>query len=99
MSKAKIYQPAKNAMQSGMGKGKTWLLEFIPETPYFVEGLMGWSGMSETSRELRLKFPSKEAAIAYAEKNKLEFEVFEPNKRVERAKAYADNFSFNRVRA
>jgi hypothetical protein len=98
MSKVKIYQPAKNAMQSGMGKSGVWLLEFIPSTPYWTDGLMGWNGMTGTQRELRLKFPSKESAIAYAHKENLEFEVFEPNQRCERRKAYADIFAFNRVR-
>ncbi len=99
MTKAKIYQPAKNAMQSGKGKTHTWLLEYIPETPYFTEGLMGWSGMDDTRRELGLRFPTKEAAIAYAKKQNIEFEVFATNKGKERAKAYADNFTFNRVKA
>lgn len=97
MSKARIYQPDKNPMQSGKGKSTVWLLEFTPETPYFIEGLMGWSGMADTMRELCLRFPSKEAAIAYASKQNLEFEVVNPNKRIERRKAYADIFTFNKV--
>ena len=97
MSKARIYQPAKNAMQSGKGKTNTWLLEYVPETPYFVEGLMGWSGMDDTKRQLSMNFPSKEAAISYATKKNLEFEVIIPNKGKERRKAYADNFTYNKV--
>ncbi len=98
MKTAKIYQPAKNAMQSGKAE-KSWLLEYIPATPFVIDGLMGWSGMQDTLREIRLKFPSKEAAIAYATKKKLNFEVFEPLAAAERRKAYADNFAFSRVRA
>ncbi|MEK6747336.1 MAG: ETC complex I subunit [Pseudomonadota bacterium] len=97
MNKARIYQPAKNAMQSGKGKTNIWLLEFVPETPYFVEGLMGWSGMDDTKRELSLRFASKDAAIAYATKKNIEFEVILPNKGKERRKAYADNFTYNKV--
>jgi len=97
MSKAQIYQPAKNAMQSGKGKTQNWLLEYTPETPYFVEGLMGWSGMDDTKREISLRFPNKEAAITYAKDKKIEFEVIEPNKSRQRAKAYADNFVFSKV--
>ncbi len=96
MHKAKIYQPAKSVMQSGKGKAGNWLLEFTPATPYVIDGLMGWSGMSDTLREVSLHFPSKEAAIAYAKKKKLEFEVFEPQISKERRKAYADNFAFGR---
>lgn len=97
MSKAQIYQPNKNPMQSGKGKADTWLLEFTPDTPYFVEGLMGWSGMSDTSRQLSLRFPSKEAAISYANRQNIEFELIIPNAGKERRKAYADNFAFNKV--
>lgn len=86
-------------MQSGKGKSVFWLLEFVPETPCFTDDLMGWSGMTDTTRELKLRFPTKEAAISYATKQKLEFEVIEPNKPNERRKAYADIFTFNRVRA
>ena len=50
MTKARIYQPAKNAMQSGMGKTKDWILEYIPETPYFSDALVGWEGMRDTIR-------------------------------------------------
>lgn len=97
MNKARIYQPAKNAMQSGKGKTNTWLLEFVPETPYFVEGLMGWSGMDDTQRQISMFFPSKDAAIAYAKKKNMEFEVILPNKSKQRRKAYADNFTYNKV--
>jgi hypothetical protein len=97
MSKAQIYQPAKNAMQSGKGKTQNWLLEYTPETPYFVEGLMGWSGMDDTKREISLRFPTKEAAITYAKDKKIEFKVIEPNKSRQRPKAYADNFVFSKV--
>lgn len=97
MSKARIYQPAKNAMQSGKGKTQNWLLEYIPETPYFIEGLMGWSGMDDTKREISLRFPSKEAAISYAKDKKIEFELLLPNTGKQRSKSYADNFIFSKV--
>lgn len=97
MTKARIYQPTKNAMQSGKGKTNSWILEFVPETPYFVEGLMGWSGMDDTTRELSMRFASKDAAIAYAKKNDMEFEVVMPNKSKQLRKAYADNFAYNKV--
>lgn len=99
MSKARISQPDKNAMQSGKAKAGVWILQFVPENPYVVDDLMGWNGMRDTNRELTLRFASKEAAIAYATKQRLEFEVIEPNARNQRRRAYADNFAFNRVRA
>lgn len=94
----RIYSPDKNAMQSGKAKMGKWVLRYEPETPYFIEGLMGWNGMSDMTRELRLSFPSKDAAIAYAIKHKLEYEVFEPHKRSTLKKSYADNFKFSKVK-
>jgi uncharacterized protein YcnI len=96
MAKAKIYQPDKSAMQSGKAK-KEWLLEFLPEKPYFVDNLMGWTGMTDMPQEIRLYFPTKEAAIEYATRQKLPYEVFLPKKRSFIKKAYADNFKFRNV--
>ncbi len=97
MAKARIFQPAKTAMQSGTAKTKGWVLEFVPQKPYFVENLMGWTGMSETQTEVRIPFASKEDALAYAEKHKLDFEVYEPHLRKTRRRAYADNFAFKKM--
>lgn len=94
MAKAIIYQPDKSAMQSGKGKTKEWLLEFAQEQPYFVDNLMGWTGMTDMPQEIRLFFPTKDAAVAYAERQQLPYEVFEPKTRSHVRKAYADNFKF-----
>lgn len=96
MQKARIYRPDKNAMQSGKATMKAWLLEFAPAAPLAIDGLMGWTGMKDTTRQIHLQFPSKEAAIAYANAQGLEFEVFEPKKRTPIRKAYADNFKFSK---
>ena len=96
MAKARIFQPDKSAMQSGKASMDEWLLEFMPEKPYFVDNLMGWTGMTDMPQEIRLSFPSKAAAVAYAERQKIAFEIFEPNPRTQVRKAYADNFSFNK---
>ena len=79
MKKAKIYIPAKTAMQSGRGKLKNWVLEFITKDPS-INPLMGWETSSDTLEEVILKFPSKEKAIEYAEKNNISYNVIEPNK-------------------
>lgn len=86
-------------MQSGKGKTKMWVLEFLPETSFYTEGLMGWNGMTDMRRELLLKFPTKEAAVEYASKNHIEYEIFEANPAKQCTRAYADNFAFNRIRA
>jgi ETC complex I subunit conserved region len=96
MTKARIFQPTKTAMQSGKAKTLKWKLEFAPEASTFTDPLMGWTGMTDMPREINLFFPTKEAAIAYAEKRKIPYEVFAPNPRKKVKKAYADNFKFDR---
>lgn len=97
MTLARIYLPAANVMQSGQA-AEEWLLEYVPETPYFTDSLMGWTGMSDTLREIRLKFPTQDEAIAYANKNGIPYEIELPNPSSQVKKTYADNFSFKRIK-
>lgn len=97
MNTAKIYQPDKTAMQSGKQGMKQWLLEFTPDSPMYIEPLMGWTGMRDTTRQICLKFATKEAAIAYAKKHGLAFEVREPHQRSLVKKTYADNFKYKKL--
>ena len=78
-------------MQSGLGKSDQWLLEFVTEDTG-INPLMGWETSSNTLSELNLEFPTKELAIEYAKKNKIDFEIIEPQKRKTVKKSYADNF-------
>ena len=91
MKKAKIYIPNRNPMQSGMGKTNKWILEFKTKDPT-KNPLMGWESSSDTLSELKLEFSSKELAINYAKKKKIDFEIIEPKKRKTVIKSYADNF-------
>ncbi|WP_440939183.1 ETC complex I subunit [Candidatus Pelagibacter sp.] len=91
MKKAKIYKPNKTAMQSGLGKINKWVLEFKTKDP-IRNPLMGWESSSDTYTELKLEFTSKDLAITYAKKNKIDFEIIEPKKRKIVKKSYADNF-------
>ena len=91
MKKAKIYIPTKNSMQSGLGKSDKWLIEFEIENTG-INPLMGWETNANTLSELNLEFSSKELAIDYAKKNKINFEIIEPQKRKIVKKSYADNF-------
>ena len=91
MNKAIIYIPNKNPMQSGTGKKDKWILEFITKNPT-KNPLMGWESSSDTLSELKLVFTSKELAISYAKKNKINFDLIEPKKRKTVKKSYADNF-------
>ena len=94
MKKAKIYIPAKTAMQSGRGKLKKWILEFETKDPS-INPLMGWETSKDTLEEVILKFPSKEKAIEYAENNNISYTVIEPKKKEFVIKSYADNFLKN----
>ena len=78
-------------MQSGLGKLDKWLIEFETEDTG-INPLMGWETSSNTLSELNLEFSSKELAIEYAKKNKIDFEIIEPQKRKIIKKSYADNF-------
>ena len=92
MKKAKIYKPSKTAMQSGIKKFDKWVIEFITEKPG-INPLMGWESSTDTNSELKLEFSSKELAIEYAKKNKINFELIEPKIRKIVKKSYADNFT------
>ena len=96
MSQVRIYKPTKNAMQSGNGNMRWWIIEFEPEQPLTTDALMGWSGSGDTGRQVRLKFESKEAAIAFATEKNLPYQVQTFKKRHPSPKNYSDNFSFTR---
>ena len=91
MKKAKIYIPAKTAMQSGRGKIKDWILEFDTKDPS-INPLMGWETSTDTLEEVVLKFSTKEKAINYAKKNNISYKIIEPKKKEFVIKSYADNF-------
>ena len=91
MKKAIIYIPTKNSMQSGLGKSDKWLIRFETNDEG-LNPLMGWESSSDTLSELNLEFSTKELAIEYAKKNKIDYEIIEPQKRKTVKKSYADNF-------
>ena len=95
--RARIYQPPKNAMQSGRAHLDEWLLEYEPAERRQADPLMGWIGSADTQAQVRLRFPSKEEAIAYAEKHGIAFDVEIANTRRVKPKAYADNFKAGRA--
>ncbi len=95
---ARIYRPARNAMQSGTAKTGIWLLEFVPSADArSIEPLMGWTSSADTLQQLRLTFETREEAIAYATRNGIPYKVEEPKDQVRRSMAYADNFRFDRI--
>ncbi len=88
----RIFKHAKPATQSGRRKTHYWVVEAEPQTAQRPDRLMGWIGGGSTDRQITLRFPTKEAAIAYCEREGLKYQVFEPNERIVRPKAYAENF-------
>ena len=92
MKKAKIYKPSKTAMQSGVKKYDKWIVEFITDDPG-INPLMGWESSTDTYSELNLEFDTKELAVEYAKKNKIQYEIIEPKTRKVVTKSYADNFT------
>ncbi len=94
---ARIYKPAKTAMQSGLAATKKWVLEFQPEQRREVEPLMGWTSSRDMRSQIRMRFPTKEEAIDYAKRNDIAYVVREPKPRKHTTKSYADNFKFGRI--
>jgi len=92
MKKAIIYKPSKTPMQSGTKKFNKWIIEFIVKKPG-INPLMGWESSTDTYSELKLEFNNKELAIEYAKKNKISYEIIDPNIKKIIKKSYADNFT------
>ncbi|MGD1035685.1 MAG: ETC complex I subunit [Roseiarcus sp.] len=93
---ARIYLPARNAMQSGQAKDQ-WILEYEPESPRRIEPLMGWTSSTDMKAEVRLRFDSKDEAIAYATRNGVAYRVEEPKLPQRKTVSYSDNFRSDRV--
>ena len=93
----RIFVPPKSAMQSGRARSSVWVAEFAPGAPGQLDHLMGWPGSGDTSRQVHLRFPSKEAAIAWAEAQGHAFEVEEPKPVALKPKSYSDNFRYGRA--
>jgi hypothetical protein len=93
---ARIYKPARNAMQSGTAKTKDWILDYEPGAPRVVEPLMGWTSSTDMNSQVRLRFASKEEAVAYCERHGIPYQVMDEKSPARRTIAYADNFAFQR---
>jgi hypothetical protein len=86
-------------MQSGRGQTRKWLLEYEPASRRDPDPLMGWSSAEDTLNEVRLRFDSLDEAIAFAKKEGLDYTLIQPHALTPKAKSYADNFRYDRVRA
>ncbi|MFN4101884.1 MAG: ETC complex I subunit [Pararhodobacter sp.] len=96
--RARIYRPARNAMQSGMARTKEWILDFAPSEARQQDPLMGWTSSGDTQSQVRLHFSTQAEAEAYAKAQGIEYVVREPKERAAniRPNGYAENFATNR---
>ncbi|MGB0901572.1 ETC complex I subunit [Halocynthiibacter sp.] len=96
--RARLFKPARNAMQSGTAKTRNWVLEFAPVNAREVDPLMGWTSSDDTQSQVRMTFDSKDAALDYAKDNGIDVTVQQPNARkpIVRPNGYGENFATDR---
>jgi len=93
---ARIFRPAPNAMQSGRGKSKDWVLVHEPAAAREIEPLMGYTSSGDTQTQVRLSFATLEEAEAYARTNGIPYTVQPPHVALPKRSSYSDNFRFDR---
>jgi len=93
---ARIYIPARTAMQSGKANTREWVLEFEPSSALVSDPLMGWTVSTDMNGQVRMMFDTREEAVAYAQRHGIPFEVLAPKAHTRIVRAYADNFAFTR---
>jgi hypothetical protein len=94
---AKIFRPAKTAMQSGKAKTHLWVLEFDQEEPRRIDPILGYTSSSDMNQQVRLTFETLEQAKSYAERNGIDYRVIPPKEAMRQVVSYTDNFRFNRI--
>ena len=96
---ARIYKPAKTAMQSGTAKTKEWVLDFEPQEPREIEPLMGWTSSGDMRQQVRMHFETAEEAVAYCEREGIPYQLFAAKPAKPPTLSYSDNFSYKRREA
>lgn len=96
--RARIYKPARNAMQSGMARTHHWVLEFAKSSPRDIDPLMGWTSSDDTQTQVQLRFATREEAEAYAAQEGIDYMLAAPNERGPnvRPQGYGENFAVTR---
>jgi hypothetical protein len=96
--RARIYQPAKTAMQSGTAKTHQWVLDFAPETSREIDPLMGWTSSTDMQGQVRLRFETQAEAEEYAREHGIDYDLLlpQPRKVNIRPRGYGDNFATDR---
>lgn len=97
--RVRIYQPARNAMQSGTARTRQWVLEYPQADRRDIDPLMGWTSSDDTQSQVRLRFATREEAVSYAKDRGLDYVVTEPQKRAQniRPRGYGENFASDRI--
>ena len=90
--KARIYRPTKTAMQSGTANTRQWVLEYEPEHRRTIDPLMGWISSDDMRSQVRLRFDSRDEAVAYATRQGIAYDIQPEHRRKRHIRAYADNF-------
>jgi len=98
MAIARIYRPAKTAMQSGRAKTLYWVLDYEEATRRLPDPLMGWSSARDTLNQVHLRFETLDEAVAFAQKRGLDYTVIPSHQRIDKPKSYAENFRYDRPR-
>jgi hypothetical protein len=96
--RARIYRPARTAMQSGTAKTRDWVLEFLPSQARMIDPLMGWTSSADTQTQVKLRFPTQAEAEAYARAHGIDYLLIQPKDRQPniRPMGYGENFATNR---
>jgi hypothetical protein len=93
---ARIFKPARTAMQAGKAATLKWILEYEPEQPLSADPLMGYTSSADMRRQLTLEFDTRDEAVAYAERNGIPYRVLEDQEPTTKKLSYSDNFRFGR---
>ena len=93
---ARIFKPARTAMQSGEAASEKWVIEYEPALRPTADPLMGYNSSADMRRQIRLEFNTREEATAYAERNSIPFRVLEAHEPTRKTISYSDNFRYNR---
>lgn len=90
----KIYSPSKSAMQSGLAKSEGWVIEYELATARRPESLMGWTSSGDTLNQVKLKFPTRDDAVKFAETKGWQYTILPSHERIIRPRNYVDNFKY-----
>ncbi|TFK68571.1 hypothetical protein BDN72DRAFT_769129 [Pluteus cervinus] len=92
----RIYQPTRNTMQSGPGKGERWRIDWdtLQGGGRWENPLMGWASSADYMQGTKITFKSKEDAIHFAEKQGWDYFVQQSTVKRIPPKNYAENYVY-----